>query len=113
MRRIRVKWLALSSPILEGDISAPGYLMNIIIGSANSKYEAPACAKPLRRRQAKFETTPNVQNTNVPNKHFLKFGILDCFGFRNSDFVFPPDKRGDGGGGDCDMDHGSPRKGQK
>src|SRR4030042_4561190 len=72
VRRIRAKWLSLSSPILESDISAPGYLMNTIIASANPKYEAPACAKPLRRRQAKFETTPNVQNTNVPNKHFLK-----------------------------------------
>jgi hypothetical protein len=38
----------------------------------NSKFEAPVCVKPLRRRQAKFETSTNVQNPNDPSK---KFGI--------------------------------------
>jgi hypothetical protein len=34
----------------------------------NSKHEIPAFAEAASRRQAKFETNTNVQNTNVQRK---------------------------------------------
>jgi hypothetical protein len=50
------------------------------------KSEAPACAKPLRRRQAKSETIPNDPNSNDQNGGLLgscfehwSIGILSLF----------------------------------
>jgi hypothetical protein len=34
----------------------------------NPKHEIPAFAEAATRRQAKFETIPNDQNSNVPKK---------------------------------------------
>jgi len=36
----------------------------------NSKHEIPAFAEAASRRQANFETNPNVRNSNVPNRSF-------------------------------------------
>jgi hypothetical protein len=49
----------------------------------NFKFETPACAKPLRHRQAKPEKSTNAQNSDVPNRK-----EISIFGFEFLIFEF-------------------------